>query len=99
MENTQLLEAKLDNLNKGAHWFKVIGIVLTVFGGLMILAGGLKLLPLLGPRAGEVGPVLADALSTASAAVGYWIMAWLAWRAGDAFEAISALIRELGEIV
>ncbi len=99
MDNTQVLESKLEEINQGARWFKVIGIVLTVFGFLMILFGGLKLLPLLGPRAGQLGPVMADAFSTASGAIGYWIMAWLANRAGSAFEAISGLIRELGEIV
>lgn len=99
MENTQLLESKLADINQGAHWFRVIGTVLKVFGILMIVLGGIKLLPLLKPETAEVWPILAGATSTASAAIGYWIMSWLATRAGDAFEAIAALIRELGEIV
>ncbi len=99
MENSQLLETKLNDISQGANGFRVISIVLMVFGILMIVVGGLKLLPLLGPRAGEYGPVLGDAAGTASSAIGYWIMSWLARRAGDAFEAIAALIREMQEIV
>jgi hypothetical protein len=99
MDNTKLLDSKLADINKGAQGFKVISIVLTVFGFLVILAGGLKLLPLLGDGGADVGQVLGHAAGTGSGAIGYWIMAWMARRAGDAFQAICALIRELGEIV
>ena len=89
----------MNEINQRAQGFKVVGTVLTVLGILMVVLGAVKLLPLLGSRAGEYGAVTSEAVSTASRAIGYWIMAWFARRAGDAFEVISGLIRELGEIV
>jgi hypothetical protein len=95
-ETAPNLEQNLSNLQRGARGFRVLSLVLTVIGVLLLGAGGLKLLRLL--REIEWS-VLADALQTASGCLIYFLLAWLARRAADAFVSISALIKEIGEIV
>lgn len=98
MENTETLQGKLGNLEQGARWFQVLSVFLLVVGIVAVVGGGLKLLWLLRPER-EWVDVLMQASSTAFNGVIYFMLAWIARRAGDAFTSIAALIRELGEIV
>jgi hypothetical protein len=95
-DSASLLEENLGNLRDGAKAFKVLAIVLTVIGCILVGAGGLKLLRLL---KGVDWAIVSDALQTASGCLIYFLFAWLAHRASEAFESIVALINELGEIV
>ena len=91
--DTDLLQEKLGSVARGAKAFQVLQVIFIVFGVLLGVASGLKLL-----QANSWGTWQAAA-ETASTAAGYLVIAWLAGRAADAFEAVSALIREMGEIV
>lgn len=95
-DHSSRLEGNLTNLQDGSKAFRVLAVVLTVLGFLVLGAGGLKLLRLL---RGVDGSVIADAVQTASGGLIYFLLAWFARRASDAFDAIAALIGELGEIV
>lgn len=90
------LEGNLSNLQDGSKAFRILAVVLTVLGFLVLGAGGLKLLRLL--RGIEMA-VIADAVQTASGGLIYFLLAWFARRASDAFDSVAALIGELGEIV
>jgi cation transporter-like permease len=90
------LEGNLTNLQDGASAFRVLAIVLTVIGAVLLGAGALKLLPLLRDMSWTV---VASALETAGSSIIYFLLAYLARRASVAFDAIAALIGELGEIV
>jgi drug/metabolite transporter (DMT)-like permease len=92
------LQGRLGNLEQGARWFQVLGVVLVVLGIVGVVGGGLKLLLLLQPGS-QWAEVLVGAASTASDGVIYLVLGWFARRAGDAFTSIVAVIRELGEIV
>jgi len=95
-DRSSRLEGNLTHLQDGASAFRVLAIVLTVIGAVLVGAGGLKLLPLLRDVSWNV---VAGALQTAASAIIYFLLAYLARRASVAFDAIAALIGELGEIV
>ena len=95
-DRSSRLEGNLTNLQDGSKAFRVLAVVLTVIGFVLLGAGGLKLLRLLRSMDWSVA---ADALQTASGCLIYFLLAWFARRASDAFDAIAALVAELGEIV
>jgi hypothetical protein len=98
MDNAEVLHTKLGDIERGARWFHVLAVVLVVFGCIGVGGGALKLLRLL--RDDSVWTaVLSGAWTTAFGALPYFLLAWLARRAADAFTTIAALIREIGEIV
>ena len=92
------LQAKLGNIQQAARWFQVLGIVLLVIGCVGLFGGTIKLLNLL-PENADWGDVLSGVWSTVFDSLHYFLFAWIARRAADAFHAIAALIREMGEIV
>jgi hypothetical protein len=95
-QRSSSLEGNLSNLQDGSRAFRVLAVVLTVIGFVVLGAGGLKLLRLL---RGIEGAVIADAVQTASGCLIYFLLAWFARRTSEAFDAIAALIGEMGEIV
>ena len=97
MHDSQFLQAKLGVIEQGSRWFEVIGVVLLVVGFLVLGAGGLKLLRLLGDF--NWSYLASDLFAAIVGSVNFFALAWVARRAADAFAAIAALIRELGEIV
>ncbi len=98
MENTEILQKNLSNIDRGAYWCRVLGTTLFVFGIVILCISGLPLLKLLGGTA-QWTDVLTSCAKIAGGSISYFIMAWLARRAGEAFESIAALIREMNEIV
>ena len=92
------LQAKLTNIEQAARWFQVLGIVLLVIGCVGLGGGALNLLRLLPEDANWVD-VLNRVWSAVFGSLHYFLLAWVARRAADAFHAIAALIREMGEIV
>ncbi len=99
MENTEILQKNMSNIDRGAYWCRVLGTTLFVFGIVILCISGLPLLKLLGPGDATLTEVVPGCAKIAGGSVSYFIMAWLARRAGDAFESIAALIREMNEIV
>ena len=99
MENTELLQSKMANIDRGAYWCRVLGIVFLVIGIVVLVLAGVSLLQLQRAPGGQLTDALVTAGKIAWGSVTYFILAWLAHRASDAFESIAALIRELGEIV
>ncbi len=93
MNDSDLLRTKLGSVTRGGKAFVVVQVVMLVLGILLGLASGAKLLTANGWETWRA------AAETASSAAGYLVMAWLAGRAADAFEAVAALIREMAEIV
>lgn len=93
VDNVQVLQTKLASIRRGAKGFLVIQIVFIVIGVLLGVSGGLRLL------GADGWAEWSHAAETASSAGGYLLLAWLAGRAADAFEAIVALISEMSEIV
>jgi hypothetical protein len=98
MNDDRLLRDKLGSIEQGARWFHVLAVVLLVIGCVALGGGALQLLGLLGARS-DWTRILSHVWSAAFGALHYFILAWLARRAADAFTSIAALIRELGEIV
>lgn len=94
MENTELLNSKLELIDRGSHWFRVVGIFLVVWGILSLVATGLRLLPLLGGRELDLVELAKDTFSGAGTGVMYLALSYMSFRAQDAFQAIAALIRE-----
>ena len=97
MQDSQFLHAKLGTIEQGSRWFEVIGVVLLVVGFLVLGAGGLKLLRLLGDFSWS--GLATDLFNAVVASANFFALAWGARRAAAAFAAIAALIREIGEIV
>ena len=98
METTEIMERNLGSIERGAVAFKVLGVVFIALGCLKILAAGASLTIMLGPDGtwAEAGSAFVD---RASGTLTYFLWAWLAGRAHDAFEAVAALVREMREIV
>lgn len=98
MEESATLQGKLGSIRQGARSFRILAVVLQVLGFIVLGGGALRLLKLLAPD--SVGTeVLGDAFTAAFGAFTYFLLAWLARRAADAFVTIAELIREVGEIV
>ncbi len=93
MNDSDLLKTKLTSVARGGKAFAVLQVIFLVFGILLGVASGLKLL------SASDWSAWGAAAETASTAASYLLIAWLAGRAADAFEAITALIREMAEIV
>ena len=93
MEDTDLLKVKLSSVVRGGAAFAVLQVVFLVFGVLLGVGSGLKLL------SANDWQAWGAAAETASSAASYLLIAWLAGRAADAFAAVAALIREMAEIV
>ncbi len=99
MENNEILQQKMSNIDRGAYWCRVLGIVFFVYGVVVLVLAGLPLLKLLGSGASGWVEVAQSSAKIAFGAVSYFVAAWLCRRASDAFESIAALIREMNEIV
>ncbi len=99
MENTEILQQKLSSIDRGAQWCRILGIVLLVFGILALVAAGVTFGTNVGLRGATVSEGLGLSFSIVGESITQFIMAWLAYRASDAFASIAALIREMGEIV
>jgi hypothetical protein len=93
IDNVHVLQTKLASVRRGARGFVVIQIAFVVIGILLGVVGGVRLL---GANGWEDW---SHAAETASSAGGYLLLAWLAGRTADAFDAIVALISEMSEIV
>lgn len=96
MDNTAQMEANLDNIKRGAIGFRVVGTVAVVLGLILVAVAVLRLVPLMDAGAGTM---MASLLENMGGVLNYFLVGWLAHRASDAFEAVAALIREMGEIV
>jgi len=99
MENTEILQQKMSNIDRGAYWCRILGTVFFVYGIVVLCIAGLPLLKLLSSGAHSGIEVVQSVAKIATGSVGYFVAAWLCRRASDAFESIAALIREMGEIV
>lgn len=99
MENSEILQQKMSNIDRGAYWCRILGTAFFVYGIVVLVLAGVSLLPLLSPRADNWIEVLQSAAKIVWGSVAYFVAAWLCRRASDAFQSIAALIRELGEIV
>lgn len=97
LPDSALLQNKLAQVARGAVGFRVVGVVYIVLGCITLGVTALGLLQLL--QGVEFMDVLASSFERAKPAVNFFIIAWLARRAADAFDAVGALIRELGDIV
>lgn len=93
MDESKLLNDKLGSVVRGGQAFVVLQVVFIVLGVLLAVASGLKVL------SAQDWDGWRAAAETASSSAGYLVIAWLARRAADAFEAVAALIREMAEIV
>lgn len=97
MENSEILQKNMSNIDRGAYWCRILGTIFFVMGIVVLCLAGLPLLKMLGT--GSWVEVLRSAANIALGSVQYFILAWLARRAADAFQSIAALIREMNEIV
>jgi|GEM_PF-3358757 len=92
MDLSEKMEGNLDNIRAGAVGFRVVGILSAVLGAILIGVAVLK-------TVGAAEPGLGVLLGNLGGVVNYFLVAWLAHRASDAFDAVAALILELREIV
>jgi hypothetical protein len=93
MSDSELLRTKLASVERGAAAFAILQVAFLVLGILVAVAAGLEIL------AERSWAGWHDAAQSALSAAGYLFIAWLSGRASDAFVAITALIREMAEIV
>ncbi len=96
MDLTEKMEGNLENIRAGAVGFRVVGIVAMLLGFLLV---GVAVLRSLGQLDAGAMAVLQALLGNLGGVVNYFLVAWLAARASDAFDAVAALIVELREIV
>lgn len=96
INNSDLLDKKLNSIKRGSYWFGIVGRLSILFG-ILSFVSALFLFFLTTNFQGTVVNY-ADAYD-AMISSSYVIFGWLFLLGRDAFESIEALIREMGEIV
>lgn len=97
IERTSLLDKKLQRIHRGAYWFGIIGRLSLLIGGLYFLSA-LGLL-LMGAGKDFHAEMYHQMISSLVGSLTPLLTGWMFLLGRDAFEAIEALIVEVGEIV
>ena len=104
--NQTLLENRLGSIDRGAYWFGIIGrlsiiagFAMLVFAGVVLYLEGMRQVGGLSTPGGPLSVVHSkehmDGIGNGLIAL---LEGWMFLRGRDAFEAISALIKEMQEI-